>query len=167
MSKCTRGISFLKKDTKSFYKRWVILQCEHSLWLLKFNLHIWSFFTMQMSHVYINYSYIKICVLSTAQFPYTEPRSFQDLDAPFNCFSHWKSLQRCCEKEHDTVTVSVLKKDPSLYVFQEKTITHSCDFGGGTSNFLSLWQPPYQHPKCVGRFKRPSVQEAYSAVSTT
>lgn len=64
------------------------------------------------------------------------------------------------------VTVSVLQKDPSLYVFQEKTVTHSCDFGEGIVTFYAFESHPIGTQNELGDLKA-FCAKAYSAVSTT
>ena len=74
-------------------------------------------------------SYIKICVLSTAQFPYIETCSFQDLDGTIQLLLSLEVSRAVLWERAWRGDCISLEKDPSLYVFQEKTVTHSCDLG--------------------------------------
>ena len=90
-----------------------------------------------MSHAYINYSYIKICALSTVQLPYITPHSFQNLDGAIsNCFFLFNSLQWHCEEERDVVLVSILKKDLFFVCVPRKDSNLFMWLWGSYMNFL-------------------------------
>lgn len=93
---------------------------------------------------------------------------FRTCMALFNGFFLFNSLQWCCEKSVTWLYQS-WRRTLSLYVFQERTVTHSCD-SCDSGEVILTFCVFYKHP--IGTQKRCKIERAscrrgYSEVNTT